>query len=296
LSNGALTDPYEISSVSIFAKPVNVSPSTVLDNNGEINATSVSGAVKMHFSNGPDYLTNTSSFDPSNFTPGVTASGIYKLRTGDYVVVLDGTVSLKGNLSSLVGYSSEISNTADAVENHIDVWTVRHVENSNPTTVINNFRLFSDNFVVLTEPILLEPHHKLGNKNIRLGETIDLKIFSDVTVENRNLDESLRNIFNQAVLADGMFLIEKINEEDGLPSHVTVSGYSDTSSTVEVTSDDTFIFNWDTNVLKNWSNDSGTEQGKREDIGSPRGTYSIQVKYTMLGETRISPRMYLQVN
>lgn len=296
LSNGALTDPYEISSVTIFAKPVNTSPSTVLNSDGEIDAVNVSSAVKMHFSNFPDTLTSDDSFLQSNYTPGTTASGIYKLRTGDYVVVLDGTVALKGNLSSLVGYSSEISNTANAVENHIDVWTVRHVENSDPTTVINNFRLFNDSFVVLTEPILLEPHHKLRNKNVRLGETVDLKVFTDLTVENRNIDESIRNIFNQSVLTSGMFLIEKINEEDGLPSHVIVSGYDDTSNSVEITSDDTLIFNFDTNVLKNWSNDNGTEQQKREDIGSPRGTYSVKVKYTMLGETRISPRMYLQIN
>ena len=309
LNNGALTDPYEISSVTIFAKEHNRSPSSVLNDEQVIDASAVSSVAKMCFSNYPNTLTNHAAFDPTGYTGARTdqrigdgASGIYKLRTGDYICVLDGTTDLSGNLSSLVGYNddgagktAQIGNTASAVQDYIDVWTVRHVAGSKATTVVNNFRLFNDSFVVVTEPILLDPKHRLINKHVRLGEVVDLKVESENSVGNRNIDESIRNIFDQSVIASGKFLIQKINEEDGLPAHVTVSGYADTSSAVEVTSDDTLIFNWDTNILKNWSGDA-TEQGKREDVGSPRGTYSVQVKYTIIGETRISPRLYFQIN
>ena len=296
INNGVLTDPYEISSVTVFAKAHNTSPSSILTDEQEVDS-SVSASIKMHFANTAS-LTSNAGFNENNYVPAVlggAASGIYKLRTGDYVCVLDGSINLSGNLSSIVGYHSPINNTASAVQDYIDVWTVRHVEGSKATTVVNNFRLFDDNFVVITQPMLLEPKHKLVNKHVRLGEVIDLKVLSELTITNQDIDESIRNIFEQAVLTGGQFQIEKINEEDGMPGHVTVSAFDQTETSVEITSDDTLIFTWDTNVLKTWSSDP-VEQQKREDIGSPRGTYSVQVKYTMVGETRISPRFYFQLN
>ena len=296
ISNGQLTDPYEISSVTVFAQDNNLSPSTVLASTNEINWSGVSSAARMHYANsGITAVTTDSTFDVSNYVPGTTASGIYKLGTGDYIVVLDGTLNLSGNLLSGVGYASAIENSASAVRDYIDVWTVKYVAGSNFTTVINSFRLYSDTFVTLTEPLLLRSSNKLLNKHIRLGEVVDLKVDVTLTVENANIDEATRNLFDHSVLTSGMYLIEKINEEDGLPSIVAVSGYADTSASVQTTSDDTLIFNWDTNILKNWSNGS-TEQTKREEIGSPRGTYAVTVKYTLLNETKISSKVYFSVN
>lgn len=298
--NGVLTDPYEISGVTIYQKLYNTSPSTVLTSANQIDVAATSGVVTMHFSPSGTggFLTTNSVFDATNYAPGAAASGVYKLGTGDYVVVLDGTLSLSGNLSSLLGYATtatEIANTASSVATFIDVWTVRHTVTGPLTEVINEFRLYDDTFLTVTEPLLLTHKHRLLNRRIVLGETIDLKIKADITIDNCNLDPSIKNIFDQSVIVSAGVQIEKVNDSEHLPTFVTVSSFANTSSTVMVTSDDTIVLPWNTNVLTNWSNET-TEQTKRNDIGSPTGVYAARVFYTVLGETIKSPRMYFTVS
>jgi len=81
--------------------------------------------------------------------------------------------------------------------------------------------------------------------------------------------------------------IMKHNDADQtLPSWVTVSGYGDTSSLVETTSDNTFLLKFNTNNLTN---------GSVTNLGNGTGTYSVKLKYTILDETLISPLMYFTV-
>lgn len=59
ISDGQYTDPYQISSVTIFSKSSNLFPYTVLNPiNQLIDTSSVSGSILMNFSN--------SSVDPTN--------------------------------------------------------------------------------------------------------------------------------------------------------------------------------------------------------------------------------------
>jgi len=298
INNGVLSDPVQVSSVTLFSKAHNTSPSSVLNDDNVINASSVSGSVVMHWappaSGGPD--SGNASFNPNQYAPGEqkSASSIFRLRAGDYVVVLDGTIDVSASLSSLTGKHDTIQNTASSIKDYIDVWTVLHVAGSKPTTHVNSLRLFDDSFVMVTQPLMLSPRASLVRKRMRLGEVVDLKVANQITVQNPDLDDSIRNLFDQSLITSAMVQIEKINEEDSLPNHVTVSGYGDTSATVEVTSDDTIIFNWDTNILKTWGT-VAAERTKREEIGSPTGTFSVRVKYTLLNETIISPRLFFTI-
>ena len=67
---------------------------------------------------------------------------------------------------------------------------------------------------------------------------------------------------------------------------MTVSGHADTSASVEITQDNTFLFLFNTDVLTS---------GSISNLGSGTGTYSVQVKYNVLEETIISPMMYFTV-
>ena len=75
------------------------------------------------------------------------------------------------------------------------------------------------------------------------------------------------------------------NGEDVSFGATTVSGWADTSSSVEVTSDGTLIFSWDTNQIPTSST-----------FGEAKGTYAVQVLYWANGQKIISPRFYVSVN
>jgi hypothetical protein len=91
INDGAYVDPYQISGVNLYARSETLTPKTVLGDNGLPDTTPL-----MAFSNGTGTLTNNALFDPTNYTPAVDASGIYRLGVGDYVVVLDQTLDLSG--------------------------------------------------------------------------------------------------------------------------------------------------------------------------------------------------------
>ncbi len=131
---------------------------------------------------------------------------------------------------------------------------------------------------------MLSTKHRLVDKIIHLGSKKDIEVATDILVENRDIEESVKNIFRDSVITSAMMLIQKNNEDVNLASRVDVSGFSDTSSSVRVTSDNTVIFNLDTNVLSGIAN-----------LGSATGMYTVQIKYTLLNETILSPRMGLTI-
>lgn len=285
LGDGAYMDPYEISAVSIFAAHSNFSPSSVIANDGEIDPT-FSGAILMNFANSAS-LTTDSAFNTSNFGGTTTASGIYKTATGKYIVILNGIVDLSGTLSLFDG--SEIANQASSAGDYIDVWTVRLVEGSDLTTFINEFSLKRGVFSVLTEPVRISVRNRLINNKLALGSKRNIKVGTDITFENKNLDESVLNSMKDSLVTSASMLIEKINDDSNLPARVTVSGYSDTSALVEVATDNTLSFLFDTTTLPTHPRMlDGT-------LGNQRGAYSVKVKYTIFDETVISQSLYLIV-
>jgi len=217
-------------------------------------------------------------------------SGIYKIDTGRYMVVLDGTTqNLSGNLSCTFGEEADevIKNSASTVGNYIDCWTVVMVTGSEPQVFINDFSLRSGLFTTVTEPLIFKAYNKLYNKKITLGSKADVKVATEIHVENQSISEDIRNLLRETLVTNASIQIEKINEELNLPSRVTVSGYSDTTGVVEVLSDNTILYTWDTDALKTH------DEVLNGNLGSLQGTYLVRVKYSILNETIISEPMYL---
>ena len=281
VQNGTLFDPYAISGVGIFALSSNGSPSAVLGSDGLI-ASNVTPL--MWFTNSSTLVSNA-IFNASNYTPGTTASGIQKNATGRFSVVLDGTNAL----SSLFN-GSALANSASTVGDYVDVWQVKFTSAGGWNVVVNDFHLFNDNFFTVTQPLLLTVRNTLNPKEIRIGSKVDLKIISDITVANRDIDSALKNVFRSAVIQDPQFKIIKLNTGiSQLPAHVTVSSYSNTSALIDITSDNTMILNFDTNQLFTHS------ELLAGNFGSVTGTYGLQAKFTVLTQTFVSNILYFEI-
>jgi len=297
INDGVQVDPYGISAVSIFARDT---VPTILDSNGMVTAEPL-----MQFSNlnngvlvsGP----SEAQFAATNYVPtsagancatgGTCAgvSGIYRYTTGapgEFVVVLDGGINLSGIWDS--GTGSSIANTASSVKDYVDVWTVKLSQNSNWQVLINEFSLFGDTFFSVTQPMMLKTRNSLANKHVQLGSKVNIKIPTEITVENRDIDSSIKNIFKQSIVTSASCEIVKLNDDVTLPSRVTVSSFDDTHGKVDISADNTLLFNWDTSQL---SAILAASNG-----GTANGTYTIQVKYRLIDETILSPRFPLIVS
>jgi len=285
INDGQYVDPYEISGVSIFAASDNQSPDSVIESGGEIKQD-VSGQVLMHFSN-PASRTTDNSFDASNYIPDAIipdCSGIYKLDTGKYACVLNTPGILPSGVFNLSG-EEIIENRVSATGDYIDVWTLRRAAGSDLDTIINEFTLNEDRFFGVTEPLLFRVATRLENNFLVLGSKIDLKFTNEFTLENANIDRSITNLFKQTLVMDPMLEIYKKNQDRNLAARVEVSGYSDTSGLMDVTSENTVVFNFDTDQLKNHP------ELLNGNLGSMTGTYVARLKFTALNQTIVSNEM-----
>jgi hypothetical protein len=281
-NDGQLTDPVGFSGVTLFQKSANITPNSILDSNGLISSSVAVSDIKAHFRNINGAGGNTGLSKPATDYTGIGDSGIFKISTGEYIVVLDGGKAPQATYD-FHGASVAVTATTDVATDYIDVWTVKLLTGSDYKTIINEFTLFSDTFYTVTEPILLKAHPQLRTKYVTLGSKTDLKITNDITVENAGLTEEIKNIFKHNVITNPQIKIEKINEGHGFPSRVGVLSYTDTENLINVTSDNTLVFNWDPETSKDldaW--DDGT-------FGTLTGPYHITVKYTLLNQTYVSP-------
>lgn len=284
MQDGAYQDPYQISAVSIFKAAGTYSPSSIL-NTDELIASSVSGSILMNFANSSADTTNA-AFDPSNCAAG--ASGIYRLGPGNYAVLLDGEVSQSG-VVNLYGANTVIKNTVSNIGDFVDVWTIKMVAGSELETVLNYFTLTRGNFFTVTEPILFRSRTRLLNNSVILGSKVDLKIDTEITVENKNITDEVKNVIRTSALRSPSIEIYKLNDELNLPARITVSSYSDTSALTSVNSADTIVFTWDTEQLKTHP------QALLGKFGGIVGMYAIQVKYNLFNQRIVSPLMHLTV-
>ena len=288
INDGAYVDPYEISSVQLFTKSATLTPNSVV---GASNL--VSSVPLMEYGASGETRTDNSNFDPTNYTPGVMASGIYRLAQGDYVVILDQTLALSG-----WNYTNDTQVAASglsAVNDYVDLWTVKLDSASKYQVITNKFSLHEDTFFAFTEPLLLTTTNKLMNKHVRLGEKVDLKVGTATTIQNENIGRDVQNIFKDSVITSASMEVKKVNQDIHFDGPFTVISFAQslpTASTqpVTITQDNTIIMNWDTTQLKDLTSfGDGT-------FGSLTGSYSVQVKYTLLNETIISPLFYLTVS
>jgi hypothetical protein len=317
INDGAMQDPYQVSSVNIYALPIGTSPSSVLNSDNLISVNSAAES-KMGFQPSSDGIVldasgyPTPQFSPAKYTgaladfPGIDefgylewadsqpcsgVSGVYRISEGEYGVILDGIINLSG-VSMVLGLDppdiyGNLANTASAATTYIDVWTVKLTQNSPWTTIINPFELFTDTFYTVTEPPLLSTQHKLMNSRVKLGSKIQLKVALDITVQNRNIDSSIKNLFKSAAIINPTFKVMKVDQQaDSYPSRVTVIDFDDLQD-VDVTADNTLILLFDTKAELQTSPPS--------DLATPVGTYAVEVEYSLLRETIRSPLMYFTV-
>lgn len=289
ISDGQYTDPYQISAVTIFSRDVNLYPSSVLNADTQlIDSSAMEDYVLMNFANSAS-LTTDSSFNTSNYTGGATnSSGIFKIGTGKYIVVLDGTINLSG-VYNLDGSSNVIANRASATGDYIDVWTIKWVEGSLLQTVFNEFTLRKGGFTVLTQPLMVKVQNRMINNRFTLDSKENLKIASEVYVENRDIDSSIKNLLRDNVVTSASVEIIKRNDSENLPAWVTVSSFSDTSALTTVTADNVILLQWDTAQLRTHP------QLLLGNFGSIQGVYAIRVKFSVFGDTIISNPMYVNL-
>lgn len=281
INDGAYVDPYAISGVSIFRRSSTLSPNTVLGSEGTVTSVPL-----MQYGASGAVLTSDDNFLPSNYIPSVTASGIYRLGVGDYVVVLDQTLSLSG--WDATNATTVCVSGLSSVDTYMDLWSVQLNSASKYQVISNQFTLWEDSFFSFTEPLLLTTTNKLMNKHVRLGERIELKVGTETTIQNKNIPESVQNIWKNSVINNAQMEIKKVNQDLTFDGPFTVLSFALSQPTI--TEDNTIIINWDTTTIKNLTSfGDGT-------FGSLTGTYSVQVKYDLLTETIISPLFYLTVS
>ena len=300
MNDGMRTDPYAVSSVQVFRRNQNLSPSTVLNDDSLVASSYVSAAKMIFGVTGTGEVGTDNSFLEENYTGTVVTtdvsqhitncsgvSGIYRLGVGEFVSILDG--QLGGTLSGIddIG-SSALKNTASGATDYIDIWTVKLTEGSAWKTFINSFQLFDDTFLAITEPLMLRAKNKLFNRNVYVGSKTDLKIGTEITVENRNLPEETKNIFRDSVVTSATVVIKKLNEDVNLPSRVTVVSSAD----VDITSDNTIIYSFDTAADLSSGNPDTLDVSE---LGSKSGNYMLQLTYHLLTEKIVSAPMYFVV-
>lgn len=295
INDGEYYDPYEISGVTVFSKSDNFNPNSVVDEN-LISTSITSSQIIMHFTpSGQDG--GFPAQDPSGYRftgtgTGIlnllAASGVYRTGVGQYVCVLRSGIA---GLYNLHGSSVTINyRSADAVTgDFIDCWTVRFDENSKYQTFINDFSLYNDTFFSVTQPIIFTTNNTLLNKRLTLSSIETLKITTDITIQNRDIDDSIKNLFKDSALTNAQIKIEKVNEDSTtLPATVEVSGFSNTSSTIDITSDNTILFKFDTTKL--------ATHPQVANFGGLTGTYRLIAKYNLVGDTVITKPFYFTIS
>ena len=318
INDGEYQDPLIVSSCHIFARSQNMTPTSVLDSEGLVSEE-MTPLARMVFAPSGDAKTFApkinaqfaeDGYSQSLNTPvdgdGVplepneircaNVSGIYRLGVGEYACVLDGVLATA--LSGIDGNGNSITNTADMATRYIDVWTVQMGEASKFKTFINEFTLYDDTAITLTEPALLRTKNNLYNRRVSLGSKTDLKIGTQITVENLNIDESIKNIFKGSTVTSATIEIQKVNEDSNLPGRFTVVS----STNVNLTSDNTIVYTFDTNKVLSQGDLTGStdmpeneRRAFRDSVGNRAGTYALRVSYQLLHEKIVSEFMYFIV-
>ena len=291
INDGVYVDPYEISSVQLFKRSDTLSPNTVIGAENLVSSTPLMAfaASAPNIAGNAVHCTLTqgaatpceNAFNVTGYTPGTTASGIYRLGVGEYVVVLDQIEALSGwdyTTSTQVAASS-----LSAVNDYVDLWTVKLSAGSKYQVITNQFSLYEDTFFAFTEPLLLTTSNKLMNKHVRYGEAIDLKVSTETTVQNQNIPKSVQNIFKESVITTATIDIRKVNYDPANNGDMSIVSYG----LMQITPDNTLIYRWST---------PNTIPQSRVGFGSQTGTYSVQVRYTVLNQRILSPLFYLTVS
>jgi len=162
---------------------------------------------------------------------------------------------------------------------------VRMVADSEYQIFINNFQLYDDTFISITEPLLVTTNNRLVNKHVSLGSVINLTVTTELTVGNKTLSDSVKNILEDYGIDNASFTIQKVNEDS-----VNISARESTDVTdkgvTNITSDNTMILSFNASV----GGDMGTP------VGGPVGTYVLTAKYSFVGQTIVTEPFYFVIS
>jgi len=295
IKSGAYADPYQVCSVVVIKDQIasstyletisNGDPEKYLDYNSSsteygLVASGVASGVHARFINssgaGATFARvvnpTTSYFDASTYGGDVSsASGIFRLDTGHYAVVLqpDGysTTALTDIGGHLATSAVGVANTASSVGKYYDFWTIVDNEGSAPKVYINTFDLYNDTILGLTEPLSVTSKNKLLQKYVNVSSTVVLSIATDISLNDTSIPKDVRAIFNESVIQSAAIQIRKYDENDG--AWDVMQAWADVDN---VTSDDTMKYSY---------------------TFSSVGRYDIQVRYTLMDETIYSDKFNL---
>jgi len=300
INDGEFIDPYDVSACTIFAKLSNASPSSIVDTDDGLIKSDATSVVLMNFGvsggvapdthdgwslddTGAVRVTSNKLADTAWFpayVPGPQASGIYRVGVGDYVAVLDGNISLSGGYNIRYPFNNGITvaNAASSVQDYIDVWTVKLFDTSEYQLFINNFSLYNDTFTTITEPLLITTRNKLLNKKLRYGEKIDMKITTDITVQNSTLSEETKNILKDYQITNPKIMIKRVNDDS--VNQPAWSNLFTADQDATTTTDNTILYTFDTDAPGN--------------LGT--GTFIIVAKYSYLTQDFVTPPFYFTIS
>jgi hypothetical protein len=272
-NNGSYFHPYSVSEVYILpdthsgTTPTNGSPDIYINRQasdigtqayGLLNATGLSSVrATYNVSNGGEPQNPTAYSGGGTSAASAIFSGL-SLNDG-YQVIADGAV--------FTDFS--------AVGDYFDVWLVKDFTAVDASAgwqlYWNKFSVYSDRIVTFTEPYQITTHNKLQQKYLQLSSIPTLRITTDVFVANRNMAQDLKEIWRESVIDNVQIRIRKRNPQTtGLMSEIVEW----TSSNVDISSDDTILYKWNTEELST-------------------GDYTVQVKYTLLEQTFVSEEFSL---
>jgi hypothetical protein len=275
----------QVSSVMLFRKIANTSPNSLLEASSGLVRDSVAADAVWRwtlagwedYQNGVPGATVPDFLQVSDYTTdiGPSTSSIFEVDDGRLAVILDGTIDGSSVLrDGVTRIAATTQLSGEPAAEYIDVWTVKLCAGCEWQTFISDTSFFQNNAVLLTTPLLFSTRERLYNKRIEVGSIEKLKIGTELTVENKDIDDSIKNVLKDGLITSGTVQIIRYNESDqSRPAWEPIHIFNEAGMVVEVTSDNTFLYTFNT------TNESP-------------GTYSVQVEYTILDETRRSPLMY----
>jgi len=299
---GSQIDPFQVCSVHVFPNTtfgtaeqyVNRNPGATAANYGLVSSTT----QNMMFHN---YKRNESGlrigFDanvsacpsPTSYTGDLTyaASSIFKVADGHFSVILQPegryfAASAPANNWNL------LTQNASGTGSYIDIWTVVDVDGSKAQTYVNTFNLTTANVFATTEPLLVTTNNKLIQRYIEVGSKKKIQVKTELVVDNEPIKQDLRNLMETgSLLQNPQMRIVKLNESPQLTTRVMIQDFADTSGTVQLDSQGTMSYLWDTNnIVPKYTDDI---------LGGSRGVYEITVKFDLIEESILSPKFKLIV-
>ena len=126
------------------------------------------------------------------------------------------------------------------------------------------------------------------NKHLTLGSKVNLKVTTELTVNNKELSQEVKNIVEDFSISGATFSIQKVNEDSvNLPARIDVTTTGGVLGDMIITSDNTMVAEFDTSLI-NFG-------GSNLTVGVP-GTYILTATYSFLNQKIVTKGFYFVIN